>query len=292
MVLSGLIGHKLYVISLKRSRNRREKLKLTLDTMNVDYSFVDAVDGYDLNLLDAACAFSEEHESTNFETRPSLKPITPFEIACTLSHIKAIHSASLEKQSGALILEDDADFLCTDFFLLSQILNLAPENASYIQIQLLPAVAIDNLFFRFQDEKTFFEKKLRSPSVSFAASKLKHVQCHGTTAYFITNSGINNILNQVLSDGRIQFPCSREQAFLNRNLLADRYIYWAASDDHCSGYALRIPLITTSAVDSYLHEGHVADQKQARLSAIKIYNQFSNDDMYDLIKNYTNSSKE
>lgn len=273
----------MYVISLKKAIDRRSKLITKLKRMRANYSFVDAIDGSELNVLDQTYSFILDHEVINYEARPSLKPITPLEIACTISHVKAIRSAYLEQQSGVWILEDDADFLCEDLSLISKFLDLAPKNASYIQFQLLPSKTIARLFSRFQDGKTFFEEKLKSPSVSFADSRLNNFQCHGTTAYFITRVGMDNIVSNVLSDGRLRFPCRPDQLYLNRNLLADRYIYWAASDDLHPGYALRIPLIASTASDSFLHEGHVAGQSHARLTAVQIYNKLFDNGIYELL---------
>lgn len=99
MTTKFLIGNiKIYYINLDKSINRKLRIeKLFNDNNIVNYTRINAIDGNNINVSDYNCADG----------------VTPYELACTLSHIKAIKQAYDDECEIALILEDDANF---DYF--------------------------------------------------------------------------------------------------------------------------------------------------------------------------------
>jgi glycosyl transferase family 25 len=96
------------VISLKRAKERREKIKSQLSALNLDAVIMDAVDSQNLTN-------SEKNKKITLEGGYRFdKPFKPGEIACTMSHIKALQIAQKENWSYLIVLEDDV-IIAEDF---------------------------------------------------------------------------------------------------------------------------------------------------------------------------------
>lgn len=94
------VGLKIYLISLEEDVERRTKL---LNNFPVNYKkmeWVKAVNGKKLNAKDYF-SYVQEYFSSH------QKVITPGEIGCTLSHIKALEAFLSTEEHFCLILEDD-----------------------------------------------------------------------------------------------------------------------------------------------------------------------------------------
>jgi len=108
---------KIYVINLKRRKDRRDKL--IADNPNIDFTFIEAIDGKDLNLEQLL----EEGKINNSFFDPT-GMVTMNIFACALSHKKAWDQAIEDGVENALILEDDVYFVTP--FLDTQNKNLSP----------------------------------------------------------------------------------------------------------------------------------------------------------------------
>ena len=96
------------VISLERALNRREKIKSQLSALNIEAIIMDAVDGQKL---------IEEEKNKKIHLLNGYRfgeTFKPGEIACTMSHIKAIEIAKKENWPYLIVLEDDI-VLAEDF---------------------------------------------------------------------------------------------------------------------------------------------------------------------------------
>ncbi len=100
--------YPIYVISLKRTPERRLHVQRQLDALNLDYQFVDAIDSYDLK--------SPEYQAEVFDLLDIDGYITKYSeyinnkigiFVCTLSHIKAQKLMMKHNHSAACVLEDD-----------------------------------------------------------------------------------------------------------------------------------------------------------------------------------------
>ncbi|MGY5955800.1 glycosyltransferase family 25 protein [Kosakonia sp. BK9b] len=87
---------KTYIISLKHSEERRRSVSAQASELQLDYAFIDAVNGRDIpaNVL----GFLRKKESY---------AITPGEIGCSMSHLLAYEKLLNSTDEHALILEDD-----------------------------------------------------------------------------------------------------------------------------------------------------------------------------------------
>jgi glycosyl transferase family 25 len=90
---------RLYVISLPEAGSRRAFMTAQLDAPGMpEWRFVDAIRGNDLR---------EEEIERVYDSRRAKVPLTPSQIACTLSHKKALTTFLEEGYDVAFILEDD-----------------------------------------------------------------------------------------------------------------------------------------------------------------------------------------
>ena len=87
-----------YWINLDRSTDRKEILEKTLIECNINNTRISAIDGKKINRED----FQEKY---NFATTVSLN-----EMACAMSHYKAIQTAYDNNDEYAIIMEDDCNF--------------------------------------------------------------------------------------------------------------------------------------------------------------------------------------
>jgi len=98
--LSTLGFDKIYVINLKKRPDRKKRLKK--DFPNIDFTFIEAIDGDELN-LDTLI----KNKTINSSFYDPAGMLTMGIFACALSHKKAWNQALLDGVENALFLEDD-----------------------------------------------------------------------------------------------------------------------------------------------------------------------------------------
>ena len=106
--------YPIYVISLKRTPERRLHIQRQLDALNLDYQIVDAIDKRDLKSpqYQAEVADLLGIDKTIIERRNTHYFYDHF--ACALSHVKVYNLMAEHNESAACILEDDAR-IASDF---------------------------------------------------------------------------------------------------------------------------------------------------------------------------------
>jgi glycosyl transferase, family 25 len=109
-----------FVISLKRSIDRREHITREFDREGIRFDFVDAVDGRELR--------------SSKRISPSLGlPIIPADIACTMSHGLAMKAMLERGHDRAIIFEDDAR-LAPGFASTVEVLLSAPIEWGFLKL--------------------------------------------------------------------------------------------------------------------------------------------------------------
>ena len=106
--------YPIYVISLKRTPERRLHIQRQLDALNLDYQFVDAIDKHDLK---SSQYRAEVAELLGIDKMLIEKRNTHYfydHLACALSHVKAYNIMMKHNDSAACILEDDVR-IASDF---------------------------------------------------------------------------------------------------------------------------------------------------------------------------------
>ena len=100
--------YPIYVISLKRTPERRLYIQRQLDALNLNYQFVDAIDKRDLKSPQYRAEIADllGIDRTIVEKRNTHYFYDHF--ACALSHVKVYNLMAKHNDSAACILEDDA----------------------------------------------------------------------------------------------------------------------------------------------------------------------------------------
>lgn len=168
-----IIGNiPIYYINLDRSEDRKKRIeKLFHDNHITNYKRIEAIDGKKLNMAD--------YENKFVFTK---KNISIYEIACTLSHLKAIRQAYNDNCENALIMEDDCNFDYIKFKNLT-LENLITTNNQWECIQVACTI---------------------SPKIAKSLFKsddiLINYHCYGAVAYLINRKGMEKIVNYNSND--------------------------------------------------------------------------------------------
>ena len=118
-----------YVVNMERSLDRKEYIKQHFEKYGVsDYTFVNAVDG-------------AKEDINNFLVNPINESIiSKKEMACTISHLKAIEQWLNSSDSDyAIIVEDDVSFETVDFwgFTWKDFLSSVTQSYSILQMAII-----------------------------------------------------------------------------------------------------------------------------------------------------------
>jgi glycosyl transferase family 25 len=110
---------QVFVISLERSADRRRRVEEQLNQTNIQWNFLNAVDGYALPEMPSSYQKSKVKRLQGYE-------LTPGEVGCFLSHVKAWEWCVLNNAT-TLVFEDD--------FLVSQNLEIVMNDLLMISDQ-------------------------------------------------------------------------------------------------------------------------------------------------------------
>lgn len=203
----------IYVINLKSKEDRLNHIKQEFGKYNIkDYTIVEAIDGSieDLSLL---------------VDNPDSFPLSKNELACTMSHLKAIkHWLDTSISDYAIIAEDDLILQTVDSWQWTWTEFLSKINLDYDMLQL----SITNEF---------------SLNTSL---HYKEIRDHSTVCYLIKRSWAESLISKhLINDKFVFYSKDRER------LVADRLIYNQA-------ICLSFPLFTFSTkFNSSIHQEHI-----------------------------------
>jgi glycosyl transferase family 25 len=125
-------GFKIYYINLDRSAERRERIENALDRYGLLAERIPAIDGS--QLTDAELF---RHYDPNKNSSEYFAPLKKSEIACFLSHRKVLRQFVDGGASDfALVLEDDAEFVCDPRPLLASLAQSLAGKTSPIIVKL------------------------------------------------------------------------------------------------------------------------------------------------------------
>ena len=216
--LSGIDA--IYWINLDRSTDRKQ----SMETMFQDAEFADipkiritAIDGKNADI------------SKILRDTPLIK--TPYEYACTLSHLEAIRQFAETDAEIALILEDD---VCLDFKpywrkSVQEVMSAAPQDWDILQLCYITDEIGIHLF-----DSTDYIKYIR-PQHLFS-----------TAAYIITNRAAKKLIQDVYQDGKYCLGTNIRHE-------ADTFLYMK-----CRTYTYKYPFfIYHTNNDSLIHPDHL-----------------------------------
>jgi len=114
----------IYVISLKRSAQRREASRRALDAIGLPFTFFDAIDGAKLDPAEVARVYDAELNARQYK-----RPLSLPEIGCYLSHHALWRRIVEDNLEGAVILEDDFETDATLAKVVEELGSVPPSGA-------------------------------------------------------------------------------------------------------------------------------------------------------------------
>lgn len=169
----------IFWINLERSERRRSIMQTELDRYNLNHIRIEAVDGNKIDLEEYNKNYTINEKMNNYE------------IACTLSHMKAIQHCYDQGLEYALILEDDANF---DYFpyKTDTVLELLEELKTIDGECLQLATIIARKLFPIYKNNFKKNKLIKNSSVA------------GAQSYLITRNGMKKVLDNFENKKKIE----------------------------------------------------------------------------------------
>jgi hypothetical protein len=207
-------------INLDRYTDRNKSIQNQCKKLSLQPTRIPGVNGSEIQNIHSGMVgnIKFENEYRNFTS----KKLSQNELACTLSHLKAIQFAYEMNEPYVLIVEDDV-FLGTSAlwkYKLSTILKSLPVDAGILTIYSC------NHFFPGLTQKY----KIKSRPVDRL--------CGGCVAYVVTRLGMRDILSKVLVD-RNHFGIYKK---LNASCAIADYLLWELTKT----YQMEYPLLVTT----------------------------------------------
>ena len=210
-------NYPVYYINLKKSKDRDELMKTQFELFGINNKRIEAFDGNSIIDKSKGIINNEKYYNEYTELKNN-------EIACTLSHVKAIREAYKYNNDYAFIMEDDCLLYLMPFwgFDINYIISKAPKDWGILQLHIFSNKCKDNA------------KESIKEGIMFSDIDNK-IHCYSTAVYLINKKGMRDILNK----------CGYYDDYIikknNYNGVADVYIYSLTKT-----YYINIPLFLTA----------------------------------------------
>ncbi len=177
------------------------------------------------------------------------------EIACTLSHLKAIKYAYDRKYESVLILEDDVSFDLLKYWKkdFKSIINKAPKDWEILQLY-----TSQNCL---KKEHEFHKRDM---------------DCYGMVAYMINRSSMEKILKKCIIENKDENKIEYKIIGQNKNGRlypksgeSDRYIYELC--DHVYYLGLALFITNNELLNSTIHDHHTGGHIDTKNDIVEIY---------------------
>jgi GR25 family glycosyltransferase involved in LPS biosynthesis len=218
-----------YWINLDRSPDRRDDMKQLFTKHNIKNFRVSAYDG---KIMDS-------YTDVDFKTDRS-----PYEMGCTLSHLKAIKSSYENNDKIGIIMEDDLrlDFIDKWEKSLHEIINAAPHDWEIIKLHCVYAKHINKLIKRSR-KMEFSPWETRSTS---------------TGCYIINKKGMKNMIDKYWKN---------DKWTIRHDLpVADNILYVSVKT-----YDYTKPTFTHEVNNSTIHNEYLDSHREALVSIQNYY---------------------
>ena len=243
-------GYNFYMINMMHSTHRKKTMQQKYDKNNL--ICVEAVDGSYLY------EYSDVILPSNLEgIKNSKYSITDNEVACTLSHIKAIKMAYENNENEVFIIEDDTHNTYKSIWNknLRTIISEKPYDAECI------------IFFTSSHD---LQRKLIATKEDF----VKHKKTNGTGVYYINRSGMKKIYDHYIKDGKIDLSNIGGRG----DLLADGFALYT----RMNSYHYSKPTFIDECKTSTIHQRHITRHE---INNNIILDYFMKKEYFDIVEN-------
>ena len=207
-------------INLERSLDRKLYMENILNNINIQNTRINAIDGNTFNI--------DNLINVNFN-----RELTNYEIATTLSHIKAIHYLKNLNGNYFMICEDDIAFNNLVYFKksLEDIINESPK----FDILMLYKTYLYELDETYESWKKYYDKGL-------------DYTIFGAVCYIISRDGINKLCDKIeyIDDNKIIFKNNTDFE------VSDIYLY-----NNLETYVYKYNFIDIFDTESTIHNEHI-----------------------------------
>ena len=211
-------------INLNRAPIRKNNMEKLLNKLFINNTRIEAIDGKDDKVIN----------NLEFNKLKKGASLNNYEIACVLSHIKAINYLSNIDGDYFLVCEDDIDFFNTQYFTktLENIIKECPYDFDILQIAKTQEISFE--------KKNLYEKYNRT---------------WGAFAYIITKKAVKKLVefanyNFENNNFNINIPLKVSELFIFQNL---------------NTYTYKYNFINTLNVDSSIHNNHLLWHRKCSL---------------------------
>jgi GR25 family glycosyltransferase involved in LPS biosynthesis len=236
--------NKILWINLDKSVDRNTYMNELFKNIPIENIRISAVNGYndDINSL------IDDKNSINITE--TLKIMSMPEIACTMSHIKAINLLNSIEGEYFLICEDDITF--TNLNLIPGTLEEIIKNAPLFDILLITKIycnKLDNIYTNWNDEYK-------------RGNGTHDYQICSTAAYIISRDGINKVCNEKC---KYNIETNKFNFYVNNISVADIFLY-----AQCNTWVYKYNFISTKDEDSLIHNNHITYHKKSSLYQLQV----------------------
>ena len=214
----------IFVINLPMSKDRLNRIKYQMNKYKINFKFVTAVDGKNIQKI-KQYYFLVPYKESNLYFYNNSKKILKGELGCVLSHINTIIECYHQNIEIALILEDDIDISYGDTWdkTIKTLIRTAPKEWEYLSI----------------GSECDSKNEEWSP---YGAN------CFGCQSYIINRKGMKKILDTCMNKNI--FILDTQLTLNNKPLAEQDYQEYRDTGDFCSA-DLYIPYILQSYFYKY-----------------------------------------
>ena len=167
----------IYIINLRRTPERKLYMQRQLDAFNFSYSFIEAIDKYDLHSEEYRIALANQFEINKYDFEFMYQNVEIGDLACALSHLKVLNLIIENNVPQACVLEDDGYLLPTFHKILIKSQSMPYQSVPYEILMLssqskLSRDIIEKIFDIIRNKKWLSLNKLCRQILRF----IKHLQ--------------------------------------------------------------------------------------------------------------------
>jgi GR25 family glycosyltransferase involved in LPS biosynthesis len=236
----------IYYINLEKSKNRLNHMESSLNRYSLGYKRIDAIDGNNRSQLinylhDPYIVNMIDHNKTILNGKSRTHRIK--EIACILSHLKAIKTAYDHGLKHVIIAEDDInlDRLLNKEVEFFDVLNSLPKDWEIVQLTSTNQKVIKHLGQQYKKGVDFVPRQKYSDY-----KKWKKEGFWSNGAYLLNREGMRKIVEEEFKDNVVDLI---DESNIYE---ADNYIY-----KHLKSYTLTGVFITLKIFSSTIGEKHM-----------------------------------
>ena len=229
------IKYPILYINLDRSNDRKINIESQMNKYNIkNYQRIQAVDGREIKNI-------REGKMNDVRYINNYKVGSKSELACVLSHLKAIKYAYENNYDTVLIVEDDCSFELMDKWKYD-----------------LPTIVNDKTPKDWEIIQLYFSKNCIS-GIEDKIIKRNNQECYGAVAYLINKKGMEVVLKNSYINGIFTLGKIINGVIYPERIVSDYFIYRISK--HVYLYAFPLFITNNEILESTIHPEKTSNHK-------------------------------